>query len=207
MKPLHKTLFPLLTALLLLPLVACALSGSAIEGKVVEQGTDKPMAGAIVVARWHGTVTALVDAQTVCVHVESTTTDDQGRFHFPRWYQASNPLAFNVQPTVTAYKAGYQAEAYEEKIHHLKPFAGTREERLKKIAGAAVTCGSAGDSKKNLLPLYRKLYADALPLVVTKEDKKIINGLLYQIDLIELPYKEAEKKNVERSEALRHEQE
>jgi len=43
--------------LLAIPLTACALSGEAIEGRVLEEGTNKPIPGAIVVVRWIGRTT------------------------------------------------------------------------------------------------------------------------------------------------------
>lgn len=52
---------------------------------VLDEDTHQPIKGAIVVARWVGTISALVDSQTTCYHVESTTTDAQGRYQLPAW--------------------------------------------------------------------------------------------------------------------------
>ncbi len=171
-----------------LPLAACAVSGSGIEGQVVEQGTNNPISGAIVIARWHGTASLLVDSQTVCVHVESTVTDDQGRFHFSRWYQAPRRLVSGVQPTVTAYKPGYEARLFEEKIYHLKPFTGGRRERLRyieQVKQSTVSCADPKANGKNLIPLYRALYEEAKPLAQTSDEQSIADGFLSWIRLLD----------------------
>jgi len=212
MKKLH---WFFLATMFLLPLQACALSGDAIEGKVLEEGTNKPIPEAIVIARWQGTAFSFVESPSVCVHVLTTTADAQGKYRFPAWHKES-PLkgVRDVRSIITAHKPGYEThsppgyartEAFKRNVRYLKPFTGGREERLKVIRTASVSCGSAGQSQKNILPLYRVLYEEARALAVTKEDKAIVNNFLYKIDLIELPYNEAEKRNVERSDALRRE--
>src|SRR3989344_7252350 len=76
---------PLLLLSLLLGLsafTACATTPlQPVQGQVLEEGTNKPIANALVVGRWMGTVThGIVESRTVCYHVESTTTDAEGRF-------------------------------------------------------------------------------------------------------------------------------
>lgn len=194
--------------LLFAPLIACAatVSGKALDGQVLEEGTNKPIPGVIVVARWQGLVGTIGHGSGVCYHVESTTTDAQGRFHTAAW-QKPSPLGdiAHRRASLYAYKPGYVFVREEGGVIYLKPFTGSREERLRKIAGAAVTCGSAGESKKNLLPLYRKLYEEALPLTVTKEDKYILSNLLFKIEELELPYVEAERRHIERHNAIHKE--
>lgn len=198
-----------------LPLNACAYSGVPVKGTVLEEGTDKPIPGATIVVRWEGTAFSFADTQSICIHVESTLTDDKGHFRIPAWRASVEPAGVHgLKPLITVYKLGYEeyrppgyvrTKEFKQNIRYLRPFTGGREERLRKTAGAAVSCGSAGESKKNLLPLYQKLYADAAPLVVTKNDRLIVNGLLRQIDLIVLPYEEVLKRADERNEVLRKE--
>ena len=197
----HK-LFPAVLFLALLPLTACALSGKAIEGKVVEQGTHKPIPNAIVIARWHGTVSALVDAQTVCVHVESATTDAQGNYRLLPWRKSSTmgPV-FDVQPIVTAHKPGYRlAEEYPETTPRLVPFTGTRGERLKYLLWVLGTtsCGAQDESEKNLISLRKALYEEALKLAQTKEDQKTVEAIRYDLEILELGFKTAEQRHLER---------
>jgi len=204
-----KTLLLFSLLLGLSAFAACAttftLSSEPIEGMVLEEGTNKPVPGAIVVVRWQG---HLGYSGTVCYHVETTMADAEGKYRLPAW---SKPSPYgNISDRTwlsSAYKPGYQyARVQRTKgIDILQPFAGGRGERMKIVRTASVSCGSAGESKKNLLPLYRTLYEEARALAATKEDKAIVNNFLYKIDLIELSYEEAEKRNVERSNALRRE--
>ena len=210
MNPFTQKLMQLAASILFaLPLGGCAttftLSSEPIDGVVREEGTNKPIPGAIVVVRWQG---HLGYTGTVCYHVETTTTDAEGKYRISAW---SKPSPYgNISDRTwlsSAYKPGYQSARVQRTkgVVILQPFAGTREERLRKTAGAAVTCASAGESQKNLLPLYRKLYEETRALAVTKNDKLIVNDLLRQIDLIELPYKEVLKRADERNKALRKE--
>ncbi|MGH8766817.1 MAG: carboxypeptidase-like regulatory domain-containing protein, partial [Burkholderiales bacterium] len=80
-----KLLRCMLMVLNLLPLTACALSGGPVVGQVVEEGTHKPIPGAIVVVRWRGDLPGFADSRTVCYHVASTVTDEAGRYRIPAW--------------------------------------------------------------------------------------------------------------------------
>lgn len=158
-----------------LPLSACALSGGPVSGRVLEEGTDKPIPGTIVVVRWQGYVSSLVDSQGVCVHVDSMITDEQGRYKFTRWSKPSKvgPV-FDLEPAVSAYKIGYgypQTPSQKDEVTYLAPFKGAREERLEYLERMARSsgCDSAGESRRNLYPLYEALHYEA-KVNVAKED-------------------------------------
>lgn len=195
---------------LLVFITACAAFSDKepIQGHVVEEGTNKPVPGAIVVARWKEGRSLYVDSQTVCVHVESTTTDAQGRYQIPRYKG-------NVPSHVDSYKLGYErsdtyykTKAYLEHKDILKSFTRTREERfayLKRIE-YATRCPHAKESEKNMLLFYRALYDEARDLTVTKDDQKIADGFLSNIEVIELGYDAAMKRAIERAEKRRKQQ-
>ncbi len=197
--------------LLLLPLTACGLSGGPLEGRVLEAGTNKPIPGAIVVARWQGTYSQIVDSQDVCYHVESTTTDAQGRYQIPAWKEKSKGLMFSAGPwLIDAYKTGYETywpkgysatEEYKKNIRYLALFKGTREERLKYLQqmNSATGCGAAGESKKNQKLFAKALYEEALTIANTAEEKKIVDNLLFSLEIIELGYEAAERRDIDRS--------
>lgn len=199
----HIKKFPLifLWLFVLLPLSACALSGGSIDGKVVEEGTNKPIPNVIVVVQWVGNLWAVVESQTVCVHVLTTTTDVQGRFHFPGWAKASTigPVT-GVEPSITVYYPGYtlvritpppSSERFSSHGHPLEPyplglfgikpatlymapFTGTRKERLEHLwrIFSATGCHSAGRSARNLYPLYESVYEESKHMAVTEEEKQ-----------------------------------
>lgn len=163
-----------------LPLTACALSEGPVEGRVLEEGTGKPIPNAIVIIRWQGYVSSLADTQDVCVHVDTAMTDEQGKYRFPMWSKSSKvgPV-FDVKPIVTAYKPDYELsqeyfdkQTYRKNIYPLKLFTGTREQRLEYLERIARSsgCHAAGESEKNLYPLYEALYYEAKANAAKEED-------------------------------------
>ena len=198
--------------LLLLPLTACGLSGGPLEGRVLEAGTNKPIPGAIVIVRWQGTYSQIVDSQDVCYHVESATTDAEGRFRTSGWVEQKmrGPFFSPGGWDITAYKAGYETdwpaaysatEDYKRNIRYLKPFTGTKAERLKYLERLnwVTRCGAAEESEKNLLPLRKALYREARGIAASEEDERIVRGLLSDLEILELGYEEALKRALERA--------
>lgn len=187
-------------------------SGDVLEGSVLEQGTNKPIPGAIVVARWKGTVGGLGHSQTMCFHVETTTTDAQGRYRIPPWQKPYEAGIYDPSSVVSVYKPGYETTNYRKgrlyrredrkyvvtlnakpndpKIvdtlkeaqmavgindHYLKPFTGTRGERLEYLSYRVISgmsCSEARESYKNLYQLYRTAYEEAAALAQTSVEKK-----------------------------------
>ena len=192
-------LFRLICALLLtLPLSACALSGGSVEGRVLEEGTDKPIAGAIVVVRWQGYVTSLVDSHGVCVHVDSVVSDSEGRYKLSRWSKPSKvgPV-FDLEPAVEVYKVGYgrpRTPSQKDEIVHLVPFKGGSRARLEMLWSIGQECASAGESEKSWIPLRRALYEEAKGLVQSPDDAKTVRAMLYRLEILEIGYDAATKK-------------
>jgi hypothetical protein len=178
-----KFLRTILLLLTLLPLTACGLTGGIVSGKVLEEMTGKPISGAIVVVRWKGYVSAIADTQTVCVHVESTATDERGNYKMSGWSKPSTvgPV-LDLKPVVDAYKAGYglpSKPAQKDEDVYLASFKGTSGERLKYLERMARSsgCHAAGESEKNLYPLYEALYFEARNYAVTEDDRKKLQWL------------------------------
>ena len=184
----------LLLSLMLLPLTACGLSGGPFEGQVLEANTNKPIPGAIVIARWQGSYDQLVDSQTVCYHVETATTDAGGYYKIPAWHEMTKGPFFSQGPwLIDAYKAGYEtywppgfgsSEAYKKNVRYLAPFKGTREDRLEQLRrlNESTGCPDAGQSKENRLILQKALYDEARLLAVTLQDKGVVEILLFGLE-------------------------
>jgi len=202
----NRLFLTILSSLLLLPLTACGLSSGSVSGKVLEEGTDKPIDGAIVIVRWKGYVSAIVDAQTVCVHVESATTDKRGNYKVSGWSKPSTmgPV-FNVKPVVSAYKVGYGLPgnpAQKDEDVYLAPFKGTSGERLeylKRIHGA-ISCGAQDESEKNMLPFLKALHGEAKSYEDSRKlapyEMSLPQSIQYEIDKIELGFEEAGKRHL-----------
>ncbi len=185
-------LIPITLAFLALP--ACDLfgepvaKGAAIDGQALETSTDKPISGAIVVATWSGIVGSLAHSQGVCFHVESATTDEQGRYHIPAWQKTTRfARAKHQVVAIVAFKQGYSfVEKRAGNTLHLKPFTGTREERFDYLSRSAISCSDRREIEINLLPLYKALYEEARTLAVTKEQKLKALYRLRDVERLEL---------------------
>jgi len=164
----------------LLPLTACAtLVGVATEGQVLEEGSEKPVPDAIVVVRWAGSLPAFAHAQSVCVHVQTATTDNEGRYHTKAWSAPSTvgpaPIVqANVGPSAYAYKPGYEYVDTQGETVYLKPFTGGRGERLHELdrVVSSTSCGSAGSSYRNLYRIRQAVYHEAQSLARLDEERK-----------------------------------
>lgn len=196
-----------LLALLPLPACAASLSGKAIEGKVLEEGTHQPIPDALVVARWQGHLATFAHGKTVCYHVLSTTTDKQGTYRFPAWKKdITEDWQKNVRPEtvlITAHKPGHQwSSVLSEKgdVQYLKPSTLSRGERLEYLERlyGSTGCGSGGDSERNAIPFLRKLYDESLSLTQTAEDQRQVESILYGIEKLELGFEPAQKRHLDR---------
>lgn len=88
-------------------------AAEATEATVIDAATKRPVAGALVIARWvakgGGGFHAARDMGSV--EVMETLTDDAGRFRFPAWgpksYQGSGVL-MDDDPLILVFKRGYE---------------------------------------------------------------------------------------------------
>jgi hypothetical protein len=188
---LNNLLFVLLLTLGL-PLSACAasVSGGPLDGQVLEEGTNQPLPGAIVVVRWQGNVGGPVESSTTCYHVETATTDNQGRFHIHAWKTTEAALGLHPSwfdrlffgPTIrdreilkSAYHPGYTFGTVpsEKDTVWLKPFTGGRGERFKYLDRVIsnTSCGDK-DTYKNLYRITYAVYEEAKAIAQTEDEKR-----------------------------------
>lgn len=193
-----------------LPLAACALSGEAIEGRVLEEGTNQPIPGAIVVVRWHGRTFAFVDSQGSCYHVETATTDEQGRYRTKPWRQPRKDYGLSFDHiAIDAYKPGYgfpEKLSRVQEIEYLAPFKGTPKERFvyfQRLEQSLRLCRSPDANEKSLLPLYRVLHAEASAIAQTPSEWAAADDFLTSIDIIELGYEEGINRGIARVQRRR----
>ncbi|MCE9551685.1 MAG: hypothetical protein K8R50_11935 [Betaproteobacteria bacterium] len=204
-----RLLHIMLVMFVLSPLSACGLSNGPIEGQVFEAGTHKPIAGAIVIVRWHGTYSIpFADTSSSCYHVETATTDAQGHFKTPAWTEKSKGFLFSGDYwVINMYKSDYQeyrppsfinSDEYKKNVRFMEPFKGTREGRLEFLAGQrGKECGPRDAYVKKLLPFYRELYNEAKVNAKTSNDTKIVDSLHYSLDDLELGTNEANNKQTQ----------
>ena len=187
-----RTRLTLVLCILLLPLTACATEPPAKVGRVLEAGTNKPIAGAIVIARWKGFMPAPGHGSTLCYHVESAVTNAEGVYRISAWHEdLQHAILQDKTIYIDAYKSGYvrsqefyKQQSYRQGIELMEGFKGTREERLEYLLrlDEATSCAEAGSSSANLLSLERSLYQEARSLALTKEDMKAVEVLLFGLE-------------------------
>ncbi len=165
----------------LLPLSACALSGGPVIGQVVEEGTNKPIPGAIIVVRWRGDLPGFADSRTVCYHVASTVTDQAGGYRIPAWSKETEKdwqkRIINKEFVIDVYKAGYgwpTKPSQKVEIEYLAPFKGDTKERFDYLSRviSGTTCVSAGESYKNLYRVTHAIYQEAKAIARTADEKQ-----------------------------------
>lgn len=183
-------------------LSSCTLNGCSISGRVLEVGTEIPVVDAIVVVTWDGSISAIVDSKTVCVHVESTKTDAEGRYKVPGWFKRSSVgWVTNVGPIVDVYKAGYEQPKFGQENVHLERSTSSPQQRLADLqrkSFAIRRCSSPEANGRELIPLFRAFHDEARVLARTGQDEKIVNGLWLEIQNVETQYAEQAKNESER---------
>lgn len=186
----------------LITLAACVSAGKVWPertGVVLDGEIRQPIEGAIVVARWIGTISQLVDSQTTCYHVESTRTDAQGRYRIPAWTKLPGKVGHN-EVQFTAYKAGYVHTRTDRATgdQYLRVDKRGSKERFEYLDRAAVFCPDADESMRELLPLYKALYAEASNLANTNEERIEALYHLKRIEILEVGSDEAWRRFRER---------
>lgn len=81
----------------------------AYRGKILELGTDKPIEGAGVLARYETQIASVGGWVERYLGYQAILSDKQGKFEVPRkWFFTFRPLSMFVeQPYITIYKKGY----------------------------------------------------------------------------------------------------
>lgn len=199
-----------LATVMCLPLTACGVSSGPIDGTIIDEATGKPIADAIVLVTWEGSIPAVVEQHRVCVHVMSTITDSQGRYHFDGWSKKANfgPVPVTVlQPLLFAYKPGYEwsdrPSGADSNKMYLAPSKATGDERaaflLRVIDNSR--CDARDPSERSRLPLLRALEHEAETLSLSKNKGDFIDAIRFEREIIELGYEEAERRYIGREKA------
>lgn len=178
---------------LLFALVALLLSGCvtsrdmlARTGQVIDWDTKEPIAGAIVVASWHGTVGKVVQRQSTCYHVESTMTDDNGQYRMP--VKVGGPVwVADKTMDLMAYKAGYRESRDEQGqlrgrhdkdgVIYLGVDRRDRKQRFSYVRNIHMACSNAGTSETELLSVWTARYLEAKELAELESELRWVKYL------------------------------
>jgi hypothetical protein len=183
-----------LAGLLAVMLSACAtdstVSSPALEGRVIEASTHKPIPDALVTVLWKG---HLGYTGTVCYHVETTVTDQQGHYRINAWSKPTRPEGSAPRGLVetyhvaTVHKPGHEQAKPDDLCHPrhacylLKPSTLGRGERLGYLIRVleSTRCGAPDESERNLHRLYKALFDEGSNLAVTAQEKDVVDTLRY----------------------------
>ena len=161
----------------------------ALEGEVLEEGTNKPIAGAFVVAAWMGQAYNPVQSASVCYHAEIVTTNEKGRFRVSEFSGNLNPLIVQRDRLLDVYAPGYNVSPnslFEAGKYFMTRRTGTKEEQFAQVKSAS-TYDCIDSLDRRLLPMYRASYQERASLAVTDKQKRtVISGTLWAIERIEL---------------------
>jgi len=190
----------ILITLVFTTIAGCAVLGgkkwSEVNGRILEETEDEPIADAIIVALWKGQQThnngnREID-ESVCYHVETAVSDNKGGFAISPWREPGKygPLK-NKTIHLVAFKSGYRTSELTATIYTGKRYVyyladinytdseEARKKRLKhlQLLIGKTSCDLKGNSKTNLRPLYEAIVADAKSIAITNEDDAVVKRL------------------------------
>jgi hypothetical protein len=189
------------TRLLVLLLITSVISACGILGKkypemhgrVLHEIHDKPLSHTVIVALWKGIQENTDSKKSICYHVEFTISDDTGFFSIPDWREPGSFRSLkNKTVHVYAYRRYYRTSELTSEILTRKNYIyylakprrnenekQAREARLRYLQQliGSTTCDLKGRSKENLKPMYTAIVAEAKKLVVSNNDRKIVQKL------------------------------
>jgi hypothetical protein len=156
-----------------------AQAWSTIEGQVLDDESNQPVPGAIVVATWNAMeLNWATDAHSVCLHVETATADAAGRYRLPDWHGWWSPnhiFLFGRSRSIVAYKFKYEPSATQRpnlETIYLKPFKGPNEVWIERRQSGFSCHAGVDQSEKNLYRVWTAIVADEAPWVTTTKQRE-----------------------------------
>lgn len=175
------------------------------RAQVIDVDTGKPLEGVIVLAKWRGRKNLIVETQGTCYHVATATTDKKGWFEIPSFNEGFGKASISGKFRVfNFYRKGYvfysktRFNTFHEKQFYMKKFKGTKEDRFKFLSGFNASCHSSGDSEKDSYNIRKSIYEEAKLLVFSKEQKRLLEYLLWSAEDSLYGVIEAEKRHYKR---------
>lgn len=187
----------ILVALLSFTAMSACQSGDtgarAIHGVVLEKGSNKPLAGAIVKVDWHGISQDFGGHGSGCFYVDTAVTDAQGRFVVPAWRFSEQrrkigPVKFlnNAgEPRIyfRGYKETYELSGMRIRVDEngvgtylMEPDMSTPAQRMELLHAYSHACSGAGPYQNSMRILYFALLDEGQGLATTKDHQTMLEG-------------------------------
>jgi len=164
-----------------------------MHGRVLHEIHDAPMSNTIMVALWKGKQPGGSSEKLICYHVEYTVSDDKGFFTIPNWDEPGDFKNFKDKTIhVYGYRKRYRTSELTSEIITPKNYNyylakprktddenKAREARLRDLQQliGETLCDLKGESRVNLKPMYTAIVAEAESLVVTDQDRQVVQKL------------------------------
>jgi hypothetical protein len=182
--------------------IGCTCSATlsfALEGKVIDGTTGKPLSGVYVIGAWVVSSGIGVVAKSACGKLEVTRTDEQGRFKLSKWSGRILPYLFGDENLNDYYYVrGYRWEKGHPQIGEtvvLVPDTRPPIGRLRYIGDLATRadCGPWEERRVKALAMYRSMYEDAHSIASsTYEDRQALSGILFMVEWLDLGEEQAQ---------------
>lgn len=180
-----------------LPVYMTSMSEYAVEGQLLDKQTKNPITGALVVVLWGHEY----NKKFTCVHAQSGTSNDSGRFSIhpdekERYWLLtqldrssfriySYKLGFEMKPSGSSAPAGKiePLQIFRSGIGYMNSTVLPVDMRLKYLQKIAenVRCSGMSVGKKNLQPLYKSLYEEASKIAINEKDRIVVNDLCWNL--------------------------
>ena len=135
----------------------------------------------------------VVESHHTCFAVDVAETDENGQFAISLQPQSPSTLVLEQRVNVVFYKPGYkkpESSLQGGPTFKMAPDNRAALERMREVIGAArgMECGSEGQQRAVLLPVYRAVYAEleALAPEPTDPERVILNYALYLVERLEI---------------------
>jgi hypothetical protein len=174
-----------------------AQESDALEGKVIDGSTGKPLAGVYVIGAWQTNIGIPGKSTSGCSKLEVGRTDTQGRFALSTWSGSVLAHLFGDENlNVYYYMRGYRWEKGSEALGEtvvIIPDTRSALERIGHISELAgdADCGSGDNQVKVALPLYHVMYDEAAALASSKAERRVLGTITFKIEVLEIGYQRA----------------
>jgi len=177
-------------------------------GRVVDERTGEPVAGAYVVRYWNAFGMTLHAGRASCIAFRVARTNDAGEYFVsPAWVGISvrrDPLLQAMRNGIMVYADGMSLSRLEpgwKETLEIKPNESDSLRRLDELGRFFVlnSCGSEFDLKANAMPLYRALYSEAVRIAPTSQRDETQRAFRMQIEGLEVGREKALERRFERS--------
>jgi hypothetical protein len=159
-----------------------ALPGDFVEGRVLEEGTNTPLADVIVTIVWIGRA----GSDNACLHSATAYTDSSGRYQVMQWRHPARMGRFReIAPTAIAYLPGYEQRSRDSlETVRLRRDDSSRDVRLQKLHRwrADAECAISTGGKRIPSPLPAALLEEAESLVDERSNAEAIEPFRFEAE-------------------------